>query len=54
MAMLGPMSILIYQPFMDRLPIPTFPKFLNLVFCFIIKNTIYFMPFMLLSKYNVI
>jgi len=25
-------------------PIPIFPKFLNLVFCFIIKNMMYFMP----------
>jgi len=26
-------------------PIPIFPKFLNLVFCFIIKNMMYFMPY---------
>jgi len=25
-------------------PILIFPKFLNLVFCFIIKNRVYFMP----------
>jgi len=27
-------------------PIPIFPKFLNLVFCFIIKNIMYFMPYL--------
>jgi len=26
-------------------PIPIFPKFLNLVFCFIIKKTMYCMPY---------
>jgi len=27
-------------------PIPTFPKFTNLVFCFIIKNMVYFVPYL--------
>ena len=27
-------------------PIPIFPKFLNLVFCFIIKDMMYFMPYL--------
>jgi len=27
-------------------PIPIFPKFLNLVFCFIIKIIMYFMPYL--------
>jgi len=27
-------------------PIPIFPKFLNLVFCFIIKTMMYFMPYL--------
>jgi len=27
-------------------PIPIFPKFLNLVFCFIIKCVMYFMPYL--------
>jgi len=27
-------------------PIPIFPKFLNLVFCFIVKNMMYFMPYL--------
>jgi len=37
MAFLGLMPI--YRPFMDWQPIPIFPKFWNLVLCFIIKNT---------------
>jgi len=27
-------------------PMPIFPTFLNLVFCFIIKNRVYFMPYL--------
>ena len=27
-------------------PIPIFPKILNIVFCFIIKNVMYFMPYL--------
>jgi len=39
MTFLGP--ILTYQLFMGLQPIPTFPQFLNLVFCFIIEKIMY-------------
>jgi len=42
MAFLWPIPI--YQPFINRRLI--FQKFLNLVFCFIIKNIMYSMPYL--------
>jgi len=33
-------------------PIPIFLKFLNLVFCFIIKNMMYFMPYLFSKPYK--
>jgi len=33
-------------------PIPIFPKFLNLVFCFIIKNRVYFMPYLFFRNFK--
>jgi len=32
--------------FFRLIPILIFPKYLNLVFCFIIKNMVYFMPYL--------
>jgi len=32
--------------------IPTFPKFLNFVFCFIIKNIMYSMPYLFLKNFK--
>jgi len=45
MAFLRP--ILIYRP------IPIFPKFLNLVFCFIIKYMMYFMPYLFFKNLKI-
>jgi len=43
-------TIPIYRPFMDRQPI--FPKFLNLVFCFIIKNVMSSMPYLFFKNFK--
>ena len=40
-----------YWPFIDRLLI--FPKFLNLVFCLIIKNIMYSMPYLFSKTSNI-
>jgi len=34
-------------------PIPIFAKFLNLVFCFIIKNMMYFMPYLVFKNLKI-
>jgi len=34
-------------------PIPIFPKFLNLVICFIIKNIMYFMPYIFFKNLKI-
>jgi len=33
-------------------PIPIFPKFLDLIFCFIIKNMMYFMPYLFFKTFK--
>jgi len=34
-------------------PIPILPNFLNLVFCFIIKNVMYFMPYLFFKNLKI-